>query len=140
MTRVEVTGIGIAIVLVLLAVAGVAMAAYVVYYYVFRGLFAHRRTVPAEVLRKVQRESASIWTSDDPEYGNRGADFCPPYEYFIVFGVPGGQLEFCVPEYVYADVSEGDTGFLVHKGTLFRRFVKDVRVSETAGTVEIRKV
>lgn len=139
---VYVMGIAIAIAIVLLAIAAVVMVIYVIYYYVVRGILARTRTVPAEVLRKYQHEAGAgpHWDADEDASGGAFADYSPGYSFFVLFGVRGGQLEFCVPEDVYADVSEGETGFLVHKGTLFHSFVKDIRVSVTTGKVEIREV
>lgn len=134
--------IALAVAAVVLVIASVAMVIYVIYHYIVRGVFARTHTVPAQVLRKYQNEAGAgpYFDTEDDACGGSLGDYAPGYSFFIVFRVGGGQMDFCVSERVYADVSEGDTGFLVHKGTLFRRFVKDSYVSLTTGKTRIRKV
>ena len=141
--RYYLTGIAIAIAAVLFALATIAMVAYVIYYYVLRGLLARTTTVPATVIRKHQREhNAGVSSSyDDDGLIGRGADFAAySYDFFVLFDVRGKEMEFPVSGDVYADVSEGDAGLLVHKGTLFRRFLKEADLPVQTGKSRIRKV
>jgi hypothetical protein len=143
-SRYYLTGIAIAAAIVLFALATIAMVAYVIYYYVLRGLLARTTTVPARVLRKYQREHYEGGSSsyDDEGLISRGADLVTSsYDLSVLFDVRGKEMDFPVPEHVYADISEGDAGLLTHKGTLFRRFLKETDLPvQAVGKARIRKV
>lgn len=128
MARFYVTGILFGIILLLVALAAVAMLAYVIYYYVVAGVLAPTRRVMAEVVRKHQAERTSgsaSYFGDNSDLIDRIDDSLGlMYDFYMVFQVGDRSLEFSVPMSVYADVTEGDTGMLVHKGNLFRRFIK----------------
>lgn len=142
----KVFGYLVVVLVALVVLAGVAMVVYVIYYYVFAGVFARTSQVPAVVLRKKQRCSDS---GDVPlQLFASGGDYVSPmYEdpgtcdFFVVFDVGGKELEFPVSESVYGSVMEGDTGLLVHRGNLFKRFIPTGGSLDTsAGRAEIRKV
>ena len=128
-TRFAIASVIVGIVLVLAALAAVAMVLYVIYYYVLAGLLAPTRRVMAQVVLKRQRQRVGgdvSWFADrenDPMgYSDEDADLA--CDFFAVFEADGRRLEFAVPMSVYVDLDQGDTGILVHKGTLFRGFVK----------------
>jgi hypothetical protein len=132
-------------VVALVLLAGVAMAGYVIYYYLIAGLLAKTSRVPARILRKRQSESgqtmALVETALGEPYALRNEDDSPNYRFFLVFDVYGKEVEFAVPESVYAEAEEGDTGQLVHKGNLFKRFISDKSVIDSStGNANIRKI
>jgi hypothetical protein len=138
------TGYLIAIGAILFALAAVAMVVYVIYYYVIAGLLTRTTQVPASVLRRRQSGSDSLPSVMDVltsgEYSLED-EVSGPYDYFIMFDVHGREVEFPVPEAVYANLMEGDTGWLVHKGNLFRQFIPaDIGLDSSGGRAEIRKV
>ncbi len=135
-------GIVTAIVIVGLIVAAILMTLYVIYYYLLRRLFARTTSIPATVVRKTQREYGGASSSlDGDDLLVREADAATSgCDLFLLFDVGGKQMEFPVPESVYVNVEEGDTGLLIHKGTLFRRFVKDAELPIQTGRAQIRKV
>jgi len=129
MGRATVYGIIVGIALVVVALAAIAMVLYVIYYYVFAGLFAPTRRVMAQVVLKRQRQRVGgdvSWFADrenDPMgYSDEDADLA--CDFFAVFEADGKRLEFAVPMSVYVDLDQGDTGILIHKGNLFRGFIK----------------
>jgi hypothetical protein len=138
------TGIAIAAAIVIFALAMVAMLLYVIYYYVLRGLLARTTTVPATVIRKHQCEydTAGSGMYDGDDLVDMAVDKASySYNFYVLFDAQGTQIEFPVPEHVYADISEGDAGLLTHRGTLFRRFLKEADLPvQTGGRVRIRKV
>lgn len=137
----EAYGLLIAILVVCLVVGTILMTIYVIYYYVLRGLLARTTTVPATVVRKTQREYGGVSTSYDDGLIAREADaFTSVGDLFVLFDVGGKRLEFSVPERVYIAVEEGDAGLLTHKGTIFRRFLKDAQFQAQSGRATIRKV
>lgn len=44
--------------------------------------------------------------------------------YFITFGTQGGELELLVPEGVFMSLQDGERGTLVHKGEVFKHFMR----------------
>ena len=140
-----VTGYLIAIGAALFALAAVAMVVYVIYYYVIAGLFARTTTITASVLRKRQSGSDAtpslldVVTSDEYALTDEGTS--GSYDYFLVFDAGGKELEFAVPEAAYGEVMEGDTGLLIHRGNLFKRFISSTTGWDSStGHAEIRKV
>jgi len=106
----------VAITLVVVVLAAIGMLAYVVWYYVVAGWFARTGKSGARVLRKhhsVVPESDSVLATD---------------AYCVVFAMEKREREFSVPEQVYAEINEGDVGWLTYRGNLFRSFVRDPKL------------
>jgi|GEM_PF-6327788 len=127
---------------VLLILAAVAMVLYVIYYYVIAGLLAPTRRVMARVLVKRQRErfGGSSYCTDEYADTLKDGNDEVSYDFYIIFEVGARRLEFPVPMSVYADIDEGDTGLLVHKGNLFRSFIKGAGGWSDPVQAPIRKV
>lgn len=140
--NVKVMGVALVILLAVVAVAVAMMMLYDIYYYVLRGLLARTTTVPATVIRKQQCDN-NVGGLDSGSYDTPSSevnDAACSYNFYVLFAAQGKEIEFPVSERVYADASEGDTGLLTHKGTLFRRFLKDADLPTQTGRVQIRKV
>lgn len=127
---------------ILLVLAGVGMAGYVIYYYLLRGWLAPVKRARARVVRKRQREwevdvppqllsrvtggvpgfvisiLISLFTRNDPD-----AMLYDSWDYFVTFSVNGQEVEFAVPEQAFIDAIEGNEGLLVSRGTLFKHFI-----------------
>ena len=106
------------------------------------GLLAPTRRVMARVLVKRQRErfgGSSYCTDEYADTLTDGNDEVS-YDFYIIFEVGARRLEFPVPMSVYADIDEGDTGLLVHKGNLFRSFIKGAGGWSDPVQAPIRKV
>ena len=97
------------------------------------------------ILRKRQSGSDAtpslldVVTSDEYALTDEGTS--GSYDYFLVFDAGGKELEFAVPEAAYGEVMEGDTGLLIHRGNLFKRFISSTTGWDSStGHAEIRKV
>ena len=133
-----IVAVAILAIVVLPLIAAVGIVGYVIYFYVFQGLFSPVRKARAKAVRKYQRE----WELDAPRYiggpavgsilFNRimtglGRDVTVTVyrtnDYFVVFQFDGGEQEFAVSEETYTNIHEGDEGVLYYKGHLFKSFL-----------------
>jgi hypothetical protein len=123
---------------ILAGIATIGVIAYVIYFYVVKGLLAPARETRAKVLRKSQRE----WEVDAPKYiGGPGVGSMlfsrgmaalgkdttftvyESWDYLVRFSIDGQEREFAVPEATYIDIQEGDEGVLSYRGELFKYFL-----------------
>ena len=58
--------------------------------------------------------------------------FIHPNDYYMTFGMPGGEREFVVREGVYFSADEGQWGSLTFQGETFRGFIPDPQVVDHA--------
>ena len=56
--------------------------------------------------------------------------FMLPNTYCVTFGIPGGERELVVPEEVYFSADEGQWGYLVFQGEIFRQFIPEPKAAD----------
>jgi len=127
-----------------LVVLTVLMFGYLAYYYVFGRMFAPRRTVQARIARKFDRSNTLI-DSEYESYGYGGhylqeriweaaadllsritkrpiSGIIQETSCFLEIDAEGKRTEYAVSMEVYGSVSEGDEGWLTHKGNKLIKF------------------
>lgn len=144
----------IIILITFLVAATVGMVGYLIYYHLVGGIFASTRRVVARVRLKRQRD----YQVDVPPYMLAGGTYgiiqniidralkrdsgitvYHSWDYFITFVTDDKVIEMCVPEEVYANVSEGEQGLLVYKGNHFKHFIPGVKSVSGTESEKTRK-
>lgn len=111
------------------------------------GVVSRRRAVPAQVVRK----STRMYGYDSPLSGRgivqailkrsvrpRGAA-CLRHVCWLTFGTRDGEMEFAVPEPLYAALPIGCEGTLTFRGERFVKFEPHVAETESQGALSRRQ-